>query len=74
MGRFYIFERRVPILTPEQLARLSSLGAQVSGGSGKVHIHIFLPEEAGEKVIDYLESEGFRLMSEEEHGPRALNE
>lgn len=58
-GAFYVVEKRVPIFEPELLARISDLGAQVSGGAGKIHAHVWIPKDNHKEILEALEAAGF---------------
>lgn len=59
MHGFYVVEKRVPLFSAELLAELAKLGVQVSGGVGKIHAHIWIPEGKEIEVFELLGKEGF---------------
>ena len=60
-GAFYVIEKRVPLFDAALLGKLSQWGAQVSGGDGKIHAHIWIPLDRHSEIIENLEREGFYI-------------
>ena len=58
-GAFYVVEKRVPILGPAILKKVSELGAQISGGDGKIHAHVWIPVDHHDEILEALELDGF---------------
>jgi len=58
-GAFYVVEKRVPLFDAELLAKISKLGAQVSGGDGKIHAHVWIPLNHHKEILEALEKFGF---------------
>jgi hypothetical protein len=61
------FERRVALLGPEDAAFLAAIaehGAQLSGGGGKPHIHVMVPEGQRAAVLEVLTHQGFSPKAE----------
>jgi len=59
MEGFFIVEKRVPIFDGETLQKLGEMNVHVSGGSGIIHAHIWIPQGQEESVFEYLKSKGF---------------
>mgnify|MGYP006303989841 CR=1 FL=1 len=62
-GAFYVVEKRVPIIEPELLEKISKMGAQVSGGDGKIHAHVWVPVHHHKEVMEALEEDGFYISA-----------
>jgi hypothetical protein len=59
LDNFYVVEKRVPIFSADTLLQLAELGVQVSGGSGKIHAHIWIPPGRELEVFELLSKLGF---------------
>jgi len=59
MSGFHIVEKRVPIFDDSILHKLGELGVQISGGSGVIHAHIWIPPGKEEEVLAFLKTRGF---------------
>ena len=60
-GAFYVVEKRVPIFEPEVLEKLCKLGAQISGGDGKIHAHMWIPRKHYKEILETLDANGFYI-------------
>ncbi len=58
-GAFYVVEKRVPIFEEELLGTISKMGAQISGGDGKIHAHLWIPVDKHKEILETLENNGF---------------
>jgi hypothetical protein len=59
LDRFHVVEKRVAIFSAATLSKLAELGVQISGGSGKIHAHIWIPHGRELEVFELLKNEGF---------------
>lgn len=67
MSEFHVAEKRVPIMGSQLLAKLAELGVEVSGGRGKIHVHLFIPDNKLDEARDLLEAAGFEFVEESVH-------
>ena len=67
LDNFHIVEKRIPIFSAEVLAKLADLGVQISGGSGKIHAHIWIPKGKEMEVFQLLSKEGFHEIEPDHH-------
>lgn len=61
---FEIFEKRVPIIEAREakfLADMAGYGVSMSGGAGKPHVHLSIPEEKREEVQKILDENHYYL-------------
>ncbi len=73
LDNFHIVEKRITTFSSEILAKLADLGVQISGGSGKIHAHIWIPKGKEMEVFQLLSKEGFYEVDLERHkgeGPK----
>jgi hypothetical protein len=67
LDNFHIVEKRITIFSAEIMAKLAGLGVQISGGSGKIHAHIWIPKGKEMEVFQLLSKEGFYEVEPERH-------
>lgn len=67
LDNFHIVEKRIAIFSSGLLAKLADLGVQISGGSGKIHAHIWIPKGKEMEVFQLLSKEGFYEVEHERH-------
>ena len=67
LDNFHIVEKRITTFSSEIMAKLADLGVQISGGSGKIHAHIWIPKGKEMDVLQLLSKEGFYEVDPERH-------
>jgi hypothetical protein len=61
---FEIFEKRVPIIEAQEakfLAEMAEYGVLMSGGAGKPHVHLSIPQEKREEALSVLDENHYFL-------------
>ena len=67
LDNLHIVENRITTFSSEIMAKLADLGVQISGGSGKIHAHIWIPKGKEMDVFQILSKEGFYEVEPEHH-------